>query len=199
VTGDGVTRRLPDPFLVLATENPIEQEGTFPLPEAQLDRFFLKTALGYPGEDDELRIVEEQVNAHPLASLRTVVSLDEVRMLRHAVTEVYIDPLLRRWVVRLVRATREVEGVAVGASVRGSLALERAARAWALMNGREFVTPVDIEHLFLPVVMHRIVFTPSFVATAREIGWDAAAANFRAECAELAPRPSEELADVAVA
>jgi MoxR-like ATPase len=199
VTGDGVTRKLPEPFLVLATENPIEQEGTFPLPEAQLDRFFLKTALGYPGEDDELRIVEEQVNAHPLASLRTVVTLDEVRMLRQAVTEVYIDPLLRRWVVRLVRATREADGVAVGASVRGSLALERAARAWALMNGREFVTPVDIEHLFLSVVMHRIVFTPSFVATAREIGWEAAAANFRAACAELAPRPSEELADVAVA
>jgi MoxR-like ATPase len=199
VTGDGVTRRLPDPFLVLATENPIEQEGTFPLPEAQLDRFFLKTALGYPGEDDELRIVEEQVNAHPLASLRPVVSLDEVRELRRAVTDVYIDPLLRRWVIRLVRATRAADGVAVGASVRGSLALERASRAWALMNGRSFVTPVDVERLFLPVVMHRIVFTPSFVATAREIGWDGAASGFRAECAELAPRPDEELADVAVA
>jgi len=199
VTGDGVTRALPDPFLVLATENPIEQEGTFPLPEAQLDRFFLKTALGYPGEDDELRIVEEQVNAHPLAQLRPVVSLDDVRMLRHAVTEVYIDPLLRRWVIRLVRATRDADGVAVGASVRGSLALERAARAWALMNGREFVTPVDVEQLFLPVVMHRIVFTPSFVATAREIGWDAASERFRADCAERAPRPGEELADVAVA
>src|ERR687895_2035832 len=176
VTIDGVTRQLPDPFLVLATENPIEQEGTFPLPEAQLDRFFLRTALGYPGEDDEIAIVEEQVSAHPLSQLRPAVSLDDVRMLRQAVTEVYIDPLLRRWVIRLVRATR----------------------AWALMNGREFVTPVDIEHLFLPVVMHRIVFTPSFVATAREIGWDAAADAFRAQCAELAPRPGEELADVAV-
>ena len=199
VTGDGVTRRLPDPFLVLATENPIEQEGTFPLPEAQLDRFFLKTALGYPGEDDELRIVEEQVNAHPLAALRPVVSLDDVRRLRHAVTEVYIDPLLRRWVIRLVRATREADGVAIGASVRGSLALERAARAWALMNGRSFVTPVDVERLFLSIVMHRIVFTPSFVATAREIGWDGAAQALRAQCAEIAPRPDEELADVAVA
>jgi MoxR-like ATPase len=199
VTGDGVTRQLPDPFLVLATENPIEQEGTFPLPEAQLDRFFLKTALGYPGEDDELRIVEEQVNAHPLAALRPVVSLDDVRQLRHAVTDVYIDPLLRRWVIRLVRATREADGVAIGASVRGSLALERAARAWALMNGRSFVTPVDVERLFLSIVMHRIVFTPSFVATAREIGWDGAAHAFRAQCAEIAPRPDEELADVAVA
>ena len=186
-------------FLVLATENPIEQEGTFPLPEAQLDRFFLKTALGYPGEDDELRIVEEQVNAHPLATLGPVISLDDVNGLRRAVTEVYIDPLLRRWIIRLVRATREADGVAIGASVRGSLSLERASRAWALMNGRSFVTPVDVERLFLPVVMHRIVFTPSFVATAREIGWDGAAEAFRAQCADLAPRPDEELADVAVA
>jgi MoxR-like ATPase len=199
VTADGITRRLPDPFLVLATENPIEQEGTFPLPEAQLDRFFLKTALGYPGEDDELRIVEEQVDEHPLTRLRPVVTLEDVHALRRAVTTVYIDPLIRRWVIRRVRATREADGVAIGASVRGSLALERAARAWALMDGREFVTPVDVERLFLPVVMHRIVFTPSFVATAREIGWDAAADSFRAQCAALAPRPGEELADVAVA
>jgi MoxR-like ATPase len=193
VTIDGVTRELPDPFLVLATENPIEQEGTFPLPEAQLDRFFLRTALGYPGEDEELAIVEGQLRAHPLASLRPVLSLAEVRALRDAVHDVYIDPVLRRWVIRLVRATREAEGVAIGASVRGSLALERAARAWALLEGREFVTPVDVERSFLPVVMHRIVFTPSFVATAREIGWSEAAERFRAQCAEIAPRPGEEL------
>ena len=193
VTIDGVTRQLPDPFLVLATENPIEQEGTFPLPEAQLDRFFLRTALGYPGEDEELAIVEGQLRAHPLASLQPVLSLADVRALRDAVHDVYIDPVLRRWVIRLVRATREAEGVAIGASVRGSLALERAARAWALLEGREFVTPVDVERSFLPVVMHRIVFTPSFVATAREIGWSEAAERFRAQCAELAPRPGEEL------
>jgi len=193
VTIDGVTRELPDPFLVLATENPIEQEGTFPLPEAQLDRFFLRTALGYPGEEEELAIVEGQLRAHPLASLRPVLSLAEVRALRDAVHDVYIDPVLRRWVIRLVRATREADGVAIGASVRGSLALERAARAWALLEGREFVTPVDVERSFLPVVMHRIVFTPSFVATAREIGWSEAAERFRAHCAEIAPRPGEEL------
>ncbi len=193
VTIDGVTRELPDPFLVLATENPIEQEGTFPLPEAQLDRFFLRTALGYPGEDEELAIVEGQLRAHPLATLRPVLSLDEVHALRDAVHDVYIDPVLRRWVIRLVRATREADGVAIGASVRGSLALERAARAWALLEGRAFVTPVDVERSFLPVVMHRIVFTPSFVATAREIGWAEAAERFRAQCAEIAPRPGEEL------
>jgi MoxR-like ATPase len=193
VTTDGVTRQLPDPFLVLATENPIEQEGTFPLPEAQLDRFFLRTALGYPGEDDELAIVEEQQRSHPLQRLRPVVSLEDVRVLREAVQDVYIDPLVRRWTIRLVRATREAEGVAIGASVRGSLALERAARAWALLDGRDYVTPVDVERLFLPVVMHRIVFTPSFVATAREIGWTAAAEDFREQCLALAPRPGAEV------
>jgi MoxR-like ATPase len=198
-TIDGVTRTLPDPFLVLATENPIEQEGTFPLPEAQLDRFFLRTALGYPGEDDEVSIVEEQLRAHPLGALRPVVTLEDVNALRSAVHDVYIDPVIRRWTIQFVRATRAAEGVAIGASVRGSLALERAARAWALLHGRDYVTPVDVEGLFLPVVMHRIVFTPSFVATAREVGWEAAADAFRARCAELAPRPGEELRDVAVA
>jgi MoxR-like ATPase len=193
VTIDGVTRTLGDPFLVLATENPIEQEGTFPLPEAQLDRFFLRTALGYPGEEDELRIVEQQLRVHPLTRLRPVLTVPEVHALRDAVHDVYIDPLIRRWVIQLVRATREAEGVAIGASVRGSLALERAARAWALLEGREFVTPPDVEELFLPVVMHRIVFTPSFVAEAREIGWVQAAARFRERCLELAPRPGEEL------
>jgi MoxR-like ATPase len=199
VTTDGVTRRLPDPFLVLATENPIEQEGTFPLPEAQLDRFFLRTALGYPGEDDELAIVEEQQRAHPLERLQAVVSLDEVGELKEAVRDIYIDPVVRRWTIRLVRATRQADGVAIGASVRGSLALERAARAWALLDGREYVTPVDVERLFLPVVMHRIVFTPSFVATAREIGWSAAAEDFREQCIALAPRPGTELEAVPAA
>ena len=110
VTIDGVTRELPDPFLVLATENPIEQEGTFPLPEAQLDRFFLRTALGYPSEDDELTIVEAQRHAHPLTTLRPALGLDEVRTLRRAVEDVYVDDAIRRWTIQFVRATREVEG-----------------------------------------------------------------------------------------
>jgi MoxR-like ATPase len=197
VTIDGVTRELPDPFLVLATENPIEQEGTFPLPEAQLDRFFLRSALGYPSEEDEVRIVEDQLREHPLKRLRPAVTLADVRALRDSVHDIYIDDVLRRWVIRLVRATREAEGVAIGASVRGSLALERATRAWALLDGREFVTPIDVEELFLPVVMHRIVFTPSFVAEAREIGWTEAATRFRERCLELAPRPGVELEAVA--
>jgi MoxR-like ATPase len=193
VTTDGVTRPLPEPFLVLATENPIEQEGTFPLPEAQLDRFFLRTALGYPSEDDEVAIVEQQLSVHPLGLLRPVLSLGEVQALRSAVETVYIDPVIRRWVIQLVRATRAADGVAIGASVRGSLALERATRAWALLSGREYVTPVDVEDLFLSIVMHRIVFTPSFVAAAREIGWSAAADRFREQCTRIAPRPGAEL------
>jgi MoxR-like ATPase len=174
---------------VLATENPIEQEGTFPLPEAQLDRFFIRTALGYPSEEDELHIVEAQQRVHPLAALRPVVDLAGIATLRTAVQDVYVDPAIRRWTIRLVRATRELDGIAIGASVRGSLALERAVRAWALLDGREYVIPVDVERLFLPIVMHRIVFTPSFVATAREIGWEAAAERLREQCLELAPRP----------
>jgi MoxR-like ATPase len=193
VTVDGVTRALPSPFLLLATENPIEQEGTFPLPEAQLDRFFVKSALGYPGEEDELRILDEQVSGHPLSLLRPVVSLAELDVLRTAVQRVYIDPLVRRWVVRLVRATREVESVAIGASVRGSLSLERAARAWALLSGRTYVTPADVDRLFVPVLFHRILFTPSFLAEVRVSGWAAAAETFRGQCLALAPRPGDDL------
>jgi MoxR-like ATPase len=193
VTVDGVTRTVPSPFLLLATENPIEQEGTFPLPEAQLDRFFVKTALGYPGEEDELRILDEQVTGHPLGLLKPVVSLPELDELRTTVQQVYIDPLVRRWIVRLVRATREVESVAIGASVRGSLSLERAARASALLSGRTYVTPADVDRLFGPVLFHRILFTPSFMAEVRVSGWQAAAETFRAQCLELAPRPGDDL------
>ncbi len=199
VTIDGVTRELPDPFLVLATENPIEQEGTFPLPEAQLDRFFLRTALGYPSASDELRIVVEQVEVHPLRLLRPVLSREEVRQIQAAVREVYIDPLLREWAIALVRATRKIEGVAIGSSVRGSIALERATRAWALLWGRDYVVPGDVKQLFLPIVTHRIVFTPSFVAIARDVGWDAATADFRDQCLALAPPPGADLELEAVA
>ena len=193
VTADGTTRPVPHPFLLIATENPIEQEGTFPLPEAQLDRFFVKTALGYPGEDDEIRILEEQVERHPLAGLEPVLTLAEADELRAAATRVYVDPVLRRWLVRLVRATRALDGVDVGASVRGSLALERVARAWALLDGRDYATPADVERLFLPVVVHRILFTPGFVAELRETRWEEAMAALRDRCLELAPRPGDDL------
>ncbi len=192
VTVDGVTRQLPYPFLLLATENPIEYEGTFPLPEAQLDRFFLRTALGYPGLEDELKILTDQRYAHPLDELEPVVGLDEVHELRAAAQHVYVDDVLHRWVVELVRATREQESVVIGSSVRGSLALERAARAWALLDGRSYVVPQDIERLFAPVLVHRVVFTPAFVARARATGWAESIEDFRQSCLELAPRPGSE-------
>jgi MoxR-like ATPase len=192
VTVDGETRRLPDPFLLLATENPIEYEGTFPLPEAQLDRFFLKTALGYPAPADEVRILEEQRTGHPLKWLEPVLDLEELDELRRAVQEVYIDPLLQRWIVDLVGATRRGGGVAVGASVRGSLALERAARAWALLRGRAFVVPEDVERLFQPVLLHRVVFTPTFLAEVRKRGWETVTGEFVDACLAAAPRPQPD-------
>ena len=192
VTVDGVTREVPYPFLLLATENPIEYEGTFPLPEAQLDRFFVRTALGYPEMEDELKILEEQRFSHPLETLQPVVGLDDVQHLRTAAQDVYVDDVIHRWLVQLVRATREQESVVIGSSVRGSLALERAARAWALLNERGYVVPEDIELLFAPVLAHRVVFTPSFVARARASGWEAAIDEFRRACFEAAPRPGSE-------
>jgi MoxR-like ATPase len=190
VTVDGVTRPLPVPFLLLATENPIEYEGTFPLPEAQLDRFFLKTALGYPSLDDELRIVlDQQGDHHPIERLPAVVTTAEVSQLQSAIQSVYVDELLRRWIVEVVRATRDVEMVSIGASVRGTLALERAGRAWALLDGRDYVVPDDVEQLFVPVLGHRVGFKPSFRAHARRTGWDGALEEFRQACLEAAPAP----------
>jgi MoxR-like ATPase len=198
VTIDGVTRVLPDPFLLLATENPIEHEGTFPLPEAQLDRFFLKAALGYPGTEHELEIIRLQRDGHPIKNLRPVVAIEEIKQLQRAVNDVYIDDLVQRWIVDLVRATRTLDNVSIGASVRGSLALERAARAWALLNQREYATPDDVDRLFLPVIGHRIVFTPLFVAEARKTGWPAAMADFRRQCLAAAPRPGPDWEDKVV-
>jgi len=192
VTVDGATLELPSPFFLLATENPIEYEGTFPLPEAQLDRFLLRTALGYPGVLEERRILEEQRFGHPLAQLQPVVNLEDIQELREAAQHVYVDDVLHNWIVDLVRATRHLEFVAIGSSVRGSLAIERVARAWALLNGRTYVVPDDIERLFVLVVAHRVVFTPGFVARARATGWDEAIEAFRSTCLELAPRPGSE-------
>jgi len=189
VTIDGVTRPLTEPFLLLATENPVEYEGTFPLPEAQLDRFFVKTSLGYPSLEDELQIVLDQQTAHPVDSVEPVVSTEEVGRLQAAIHNVYVDDLLRRWIVELVRATREAEMCTIGASVRGTLALERAARAWALLDERDYVTSDDVEQLFVPVLGHRVSFRPAFRAQARRSGWEVALAEFRSECLRLAPAP----------
>jgi MoxR-like ATPase len=192
VTVEGVTRTLPEPFLVLATENPIEQEGTFPLPEAQLDRFFVRTTLGYPELDQEVEIVEEQRHEHPLARLRGVLGAGELLELREAVEGVYVDPLVVRWLVELVRATRQLEEVQIGASVRASLALEKVARAWALLHEREYVEPQDVERLFIPVVGHRLVFEPFSLAAAGTAADAALLERVREECLRLAPPPQPD-------
>jgi MoxR-like ATPase len=189
VTVDGTTRALPAPFFLIATENPIEQEGTFPLPEAQLDRFFLRTSLGYPDENEELRIVQDQRKGHPLDALRPVLSIDDVLALQRAVDDVYVDPIVQRWIVALIRATRAVEFVSLGASVRGSLALERAARAWALVHGRDHAEPEDVEQLFAPVVAHRLLLEPEFLSDT-DIDGDEIARRVWERCLELAPRPA---------
>lgn len=192
VTVDGVTHRLPAPFLVVATENPVDQEGTFPLPEAQLDRFALRVGLGYPDADEEVAIVVGQRHGHPLAGLEPVVGAGEFEALQRAVEDVYVDELLVGWIVALVRVTREVEGVALGASVRGSLTLERTARAWALLQARNYVIPEDIELLFGPVLGHRLLLTASYYAETHALGREAALERIRARCFELVPPPAPE-------
>ncbi len=134
-------------------------------------------------------MLDQQAEHHPLAGLGAVVTTAEVTQLQDAVRAVYVDELLRRWIVELVRSTREVEMCTIGASVRGTLALERAARAWALLDGREFVVSDDVEHLFLPVIAHRVGFRPAFRAQARRTGWDDALADFRDACLRLVPAP----------
>jgi MoxR-like ATPase len=192
VTVDGVTRPLPAPFLVIATENPIDQEGTFPLPEAQLDRFALRAGLGYPAADEEVAIVVSQRQGHPIATLEPVIDTADLDALQSAVEQVYVDDLVLNWTVELVRTTREVEGVALGASVRGSLTLERTARAWALVQGRDHVVPDDIERLFLPVLGHRLLLTASYYAETHALGRDAALEQIRARCLALAPPPAPD-------
>jgi MoxR-like ATPase len=192
VTVDGVTRPLPVPFLVIATENPIDLEGTFPLPEAQLDRFVVRTALGYPSEDEEVSIVTAQRHRHPIDELEPALSADELRTLQSGVEEVYVDELVLRWIVQLVRATRELDGVAIGASVRGSLMLERTARAWALLHGRDHVVPDDVESLFLPVLGHRIVLTSAYLAETRALGRTKLLEEIRGRALEAAPPPTPD-------
>jgi MoxR-like ATPase len=189
VTVDGVSRPLPDPFLLIATENPIEYEGTFPLPEAQLDRFFVRTNLGYPAEDEEVQIVREQRRAHPLEALKPVVGRGDVAELRAACQEIYVDELLEEWIVKLVRTTRTLAEVDVGASVRGSLALVKTARAWALVHGRTYVLPEDVEELFVPILGHRLLLAPSHLAETRHLARSEVLEQIKRRCLELAPPP----------
>ncbi|MBA2753444.1 MAG: MoxR family ATPase [Chloroflexia bacterium] len=161
VTVDGQTYALPDPFVVLATENPIEYEGTFPLPEAQLDRFLVRISMGYPGRQNEMEMLERQHREHPLDALRQVVRVEELLVAQAAIKEVHVAPAVAEYVVSLVEATRNHADVYLGASPRGSLALYNAARAWAALAGRDYVIPDDVKALAEPTLAHRIIVTPS--------------------------------------
>ena len=160
ITVDGRTHPLTSPFMVMATQNPIEYEGTFPLPEAQLDRFLLRIRLGYPSATDEVLIMDAQQTMHPIEALDPVTSADEVLELQQAVREIYVDPLIKQYIVTLVGATREHESVYLGASPRGSLALMRTVQAFAMLNGRDFVQPDDVKTLAFPTLGHRVIVSP---------------------------------------
>ena len=161
VTVDGVTHQMPQPFLVLATQNPIEYEGTFPLPEAQVDRFMMRIHLGYPSKQNEVDVLNRQTEHHPIADLRQVVSADELIQAQRAVRTVYVDDLVKSYIVDLVNTTRDHPDIYLGASPRGSLALFSTARAWAAINGRDYVLPDDVKYLAEPTLAHRLIVSPS--------------------------------------
>ena len=157
VTVDGVTHKTPSPFMVLATQNPIEYEGTFPLPEAQLDRFMLRISLGYPSPTEEIRMIEAQQIAHPVDALQQAVPVQDLMEAQAAVRHVTATPEIKRYILEIVTATRRHEDVYVGASPRGSLALFRTAQARAAVLGRDYVVPDDIKALAVPALAHRLI------------------------------------------
>jgi len=160
VTVDGVTRPLQPPFLVVATQNPIDHEGTFPLPEAQLDRFLMRFSLGYPGFDDELKMLAMLQHGHPLDRLQSVVSAAELIACQQAVREVEVHDKVRQYLLQIIHDTRENEDLALGASPRASIALFRACQAMAAIRGRQFVLPDDVKRVAGPVLTHRLILRP---------------------------------------
>ena len=161
VTVDGESHPLPDPFIVLATENPIEYEGTFPLPEAQLDRFLIRLSLGYPGRAGELELLERQHHGHPLQDLGQAVAFDDLIAAQRAVREVHVAESISEYIVSLTEATRHHEAVYLGASPRGSLALYNTSRAWAAIKGRDYVIPDDVKALAEATLAHRVIVNPA--------------------------------------
>ncbi len=161
VTVDGVTRPLERPFVVMATQNPIEHEGTFPLPEAQLDRFLMRISLGYPTFSEELSVIEQQEQTHPIDELQAVASPGDVTGLQDAAKNVYVDSAVREYIVTLIDATRNHEDVSLGASPRASLGMFRAARGLAIMRDRDYVIPDDVKELAHAVLAHRLILSPS--------------------------------------
>ena len=169
-TIDGVTYPMPSPFLVMATQNPIEYEGTFALPEAQLDRFMLRLRMGYPKAMEEIVILDEQKRVHPIEAIHQVLDVEELRQMQSGIKEVYVDQAVAEYIVRLVTATREHPDVYLGASPRGSINLYRSAQAFAAMEGRDYVIPDDIKSLAVGILAHRLIVKSQ--ASLREIDPD---------------------------
>ena len=161
VTVDGVTYPMENPFLVLATQNPIEYEGTFPLPEAQLDRFLVRISLGYPGREAEMQILDAQRVAHPVESVEQVVSADELRRAQSLIKDVHLSDLIKEYIIGIVTASRQHPDTYLGASPRGSLALYRTSQARAALQGRDYVIPDDVKALAEATLAHRIIISPS--------------------------------------
>jgi MoxR-like ATPase len=161
VTVDGTTCQMARPFLVLATQNPIEYEGTFPLPEAQVDRFMSRIHLGYPTRQHEVNILGNQSHHHPIEDVEQVVSVEELVEAQQAVRSIFVDDSIKEYIVEMVTATRSHSDIYLGASPRGSLALFKTARAWAAMDGRDFVLPDDVKLLAESTLAHRLIISPS--------------------------------------
>ncbi|HJN12074.1 MAG TPA: MoxR family ATPase [Pirellulaceae bacterium] len=160
VTVDGITHDLAPPFLVVATQNPVDHEGTFPLPEAQLDRFLMKFSLGYPNFDDELKMLEMLQHAHPLDSLEPVIQAEELIECQNDVREIHVDIKVQQYLMQIVHLSREHEDLALGGSPRASIALFRTAQAMAAIRGRNYVQPDDVKRIAPPVMTHRFILRP---------------------------------------
>jgi len=183
ITVDGVTHKMPSPFHVLATQNPIEYEGTFPLPEAQLDRFLLRINIGYPSPSEEVNIMERQQYIHPIEQIGHVVDSADILVIQETVKQIYLDDLVKQYIVALVDATRHHPSIYLGSSPRGSLALSRTAQARALLKGRDYVLPDDVKALAEPALAHRSLLS----STAQSQGGGSRASI--AEILETVPVP----------
>lgn len=165
VSADGKTYKLPSPFMVIATQNPIEFHGTYPLPEAQLDRFFMKISMGYPSIEDEIKIMQMQEKVHPIENLKSVISTEDLLELQKQVSDIKIDTIVLRYIASIMQALREHNSLAYGASPRGSLALMHASKAFAMVEKKDFVDPDIIKKIAISVLSHRIVIKPQYISS----------------------------------
>ncbi|MGE4511146.1 MAG: AAA family ATPase [Sulfurimonadaceae bacterium] len=165
VTADGKTYKLPSPFMVIATQNPLEYHGTYPLPEAQLDRFFMRISMGYPSIDEEVKIMQMQEKTHPIENLKPVISTEQLIELQKQVAEIKIDTLVLEYIASIMYGLREHNSLAYGASPRGSLALMHASKAFALIEKKDFVDPDIIKKIAIPVLSHRIAVKPQYISS----------------------------------